>query len=216
MMKELLSYLPDFADALLVTLAISLAAALIGLSLGFCLNALRLAVPGFVVVYRLYVWLIRGTPFLAQLAVVYFGLPVVGLRLEAVEASILSLALYSGAYFAELFRSAWSSVPDGQIEAARVHGISRFKVFWHIQAPQALAFALPLLGNQVILTIKESAVTSIITVPELTMTAGRIVSTTFSYVLPYALLVLSYWLLTSSVAAIASALARRMTRHLRG
>lgn len=215
-MEELLNYLPDFAKALWVTLTISLAAAFLGLTVGFCLNALRLAVPGFRIVYRLYIWLIRGTPFLAQLAVIYFGLPAVGLRLEAVEASIVSLALYSGAYFAELFRSAWSSVPNGQVEAARVHGISRAKVFWHIQAPQALAFALPLLGNQVILTIKESAVTSIITVPELTMTAGRIVSTTFSYVLPYALLVLSYWVLTSSVAAIASVMARRMTRHLRG
>lgn len=215
-MHELLSYLPEFANALLVTLGISLAAAWAGLVLGFGLNALRLALPGFGVIYRLYVWLIRGTPFLAQLAVVYFGLPVIGLRLEAVEASILSLALYSGAYFAELFRSAWASVPNGQLEAARVHGISRSQVFWHVQAPQAMAFALPLLGNQVILTIKESAVTSIITVPELTMTAGRIVSTTFSYVLPYTLLVLSYWLLTSTVAALARTLGQRMTRHLRG
>jgi His/Glu/Gln/Arg/opine family amino acid ABC transporter permease subunit len=215
-MHELLSYLPEFANALLVTLGISLAAAWVGLVLGFGLNALRLALPGFGVIYRLYVWLIRGTPFLAQLAVVYFGLPIIGLRLEAVEASILSLALYSGAYFAELFRSAWASVPNGQLEAARVHGISRTLVFWHVQAPQAMAFALPLLGNQVILTIKESAVTSIITVPELTMTAGRIVSTTFSYVLPYALLVLSYWLLTSTVAAVARTLGQRMTRHLRG
>lgn len=215
-MTELLSYLPDFADALLVTLGISIAAAVIGLVVGFGLNALRLALPGFVLIYRIYVWLIRGTPFLAQLAVIYFGLPVIGVRLEAVEASILSLTLYSSAYFAELFRSAWASIPKGQIEAARVHGISRRRVFWHVQAPQALAFAVPLLGNQVILTIKESAVTSIITVPELTMTAGRIVSTTFSYVLPYALLVLSYWLLTSSVAAIAGAVGQRMTRHLRG
>lgn len=215
-MNELLSYLPDFADAVLVTLGISIAAAVIGLVLGFGLNALRLALPGFVLIYRIYVWLIRGTPFLAQLAVIYFGLPIIGVRLEAVEASILSLTLYSSAYFAELFRSAWASIPKGQIEAARVHGISRRRVFWHVQAPQALAFAVPLLGNQVILTIKESAVTSIITVPELTMTAGRIVSTTFSYVLPYALLVLSYWLLTSSVAAIASAVGQRMTRHLRG
>lgn len=215
-MNELLSYLPDFADALLVTLGISIAAAVIGLVVGFGLNALRLALPGFVLIYRIYVWLIRGTPFLAQLAVIYFGLPVIGVRLEAVEASILSLTLYSSAYFAELFRSAWASIPKGQIEAARVHGISRRRVFWHVQAPQALAFAVPLLGNQVILTIKESAVTSIITVPELTMTAGRIVSTTFSYVLPYALLVLSYWLLTSSVAAIAGAVGQRMTRHLRG
>jgi His/Glu/Gln/Arg/opine family amino acid ABC transporter permease subunit len=215
-MKELIGYLPDFLDGLLVTLGISLAAAVAGLVLGFALNAARMAVPGFSALYRVYVWLIRGTPFLAQLAVIYFGLPVIGLRLEAVEASILSLAVYSGAYFAELFRTAWASVPFGQLEAARVHGISRFRVFWHIQAPQALAFALPLLGNQVILTIKESAVTSIITVPELTMTAGRIVSTTFSYVMPYALLVLSYWLLTSSVAAIARWLGLRMTRHLRG
>lgn len=215
-MNELLSYLPDFADAVLVTLGISIAAAVIGLVLGFGLNALRLALPGFVLIYRIYVWLIRGTPFLAQLAVIYFGLPIIGVRLEAVEASILSLTLYSSAYFAELFRSAWASIPKGQIEAARVHGISRRRVFWHVQAPQALAFAVPLLGNQVILTIKESAVTSIITVPELTMTAGRIVSTTFSYVLPYAMLVLSYWLLTSSVAAIASAVGQRMTRHLRG
>ncbi|MDE1194223.1 MAG: amino acid ABC transporter permease [Pseudomonas sp.] len=215
-MQELMSYLPEFANALLVTLGVSLAAAVIGLTLGFALNAARIAIPGFALIYSLYVWLIRGTPFLAQLAVIYFGLPVIGLRLEAVEASILSLALYSGAYFAELFRSAWASVPHGQVEAARVHGISRVRVFWHVQAPQAMAFALPLLGNQVILTIKESAVTSIITVPELTMTAGRIVSTTFSYVMPYALLVLSYWLLTSSVAAIARALGQRMTRHLRG
>ncbi len=215
-MQEFVSYLPDFGEALLVTLGISLAAAILGLILGFGLNALRLALPFFSGFYRLYIWLIRGTPFLAQLAIVYFGLPVLGLRLEAVEASILSLGLYSAAYFAELFRSAWASVPTGQVEAARVHGISARQAFWHIQAPQALAFALPLLGNQVMLTIKESAVTSIITVPELTMTAGRIVSTTFSYVMPYALLVLSYWLLTSAVGVLAEYLGRRATRYLRG
>ena len=215
-MHEVLTYLPDFGEALLVTLGISLAAAAAGLVLGFGLNALRLALPMLAGIYGLYVWLIRGTPFLAQLAVIYFGLPVLGLRLEAIEASIFALALYSAAYFAELFRSAWASVPGGQVEAARVHGLSRRQAFWHIQAPQALGFALPLLGNQVILTIKESAVTSIITVPELTLTAGRIVSTTFSYVVPYALLVLSYWLLTTSVAALAEYLGRRATRHLRG
>ena len=80
---------------------------------------LRLQVPGFALVYRVYVWLIRGTPFLAQLAVIYFGLPAIGLRLEAVEASVLALALYSAAYFAELFRSAWASVPPLQAGGAR-------------------------------------------------------------------------------------------------
>lgn len=211
-----MNYLPDFGQALLVTLGISFAGAAFGLLLGFVLNALRLAVPGFIGLYRLYVWLVRGTPFLAQLLLIYFGLPVLGLTLDAVQASILALGLYSAAYFAELLRSAWACVPNGQLEAARVHGLSGVQTFWHIQAPQAMAFALPLLGNQVILTIKESAVASIITVPELTMTAGQIVSSTFSYVVPYVLLVLSYWLLTLLVGFVAAGLGRRATRYLRG
>ncbi|MGE6689907.1 amino acid ABC transporter permease [Stutzerimonas stutzeri] len=211
-----MNHLPDFGRALLVTLGISFSGAALGLLLGFTLNALRLAVPGFIAVYRLYVWLVRGTPFLAQLLLIYFGLPVLGVTLDAIEASILALCLYSAAYFAELLRSAWASVPIGQLEAAQVHGLSGIQTFWHIQTPQALAFALPLLGNQVILTIKESAVASIITVPELTMTAGQIVSNTFSYVVPYVLLVLSYWLLTLLVGFAAAALGRRATRYLRG
>ncbi|AVO53086.1 amino acid ABC transporter permease [Ectopseudomonas mendocina] len=215
-MENWMNYLPDFGQALLVTLGISFAGAAFGLLLGFVLNALRLAVPGFIGLYRLYVWLVRGTPFLAQLLLIYFGLPVLGLTLDAVQASILALGLYSAAYFAELLRSAWASVPNGQLEAARVHGLSGVQTFWHIQAPQAMAFALPLLGNQVILTIKESAVASIITVPELTMTAGQIVSSTFSYVVPYVLLVLSYWLLTLLVGFVAAGLGRRATRYLRG
>ncbi|OLU33015.1 ABC transporter permease [Pseudomonas sp. PA27(2017)] len=215
-MENWMNYLPDFGQALLVTLGISFAGAALGLLLGFALNALRLAVPGCIGLYRLYVWLIRGTPFLAQLLLIYFGLPVLGLTLDAIEASILALCLYSAAYFAELLRSAWASVPAGQLEAARVHGLSGLQTFWHIQAPQALAFALPLLGNQVILTIKESAVASIITVPELTMTAGQIVSSTFSYVAPYVLLVLSYWLLTLLIGFAAAALGRRATRYQRG
>lgn len=211
-----MSYLPDFGQALLVTLGISFAGAAFGLLLGFALNALRLAVPGFIGLYRLYVWLVRGTPFLTQLLLIYFGLPVLGLALDAVQASILALGLYSAAYFAELLRSAWASIPNGQLESARVHGLSGAQTFWHIQAPQAMAFALPLLGNQVILTIKESAVASIITVQELTMTTGQIVSNTFSYVVPYMLLVLSYWLLTLLVGFIAAGLGRRATRYLRG
>ncbi|PVZ19731.1 MULTISPECIES: amino acid ABC transporter permease [unclassified Pseudomonas] len=214
-MTPWMSYLPEFGQALLMTLGVSLSAALAGLCLGFVLNALCLVSPALRWPYRAYVWLVRGTPFLAQLMLVYFGLPLLGLTLDAVSASVLSLGLYSAAYFAELLRAGWASVPTGQLEAARVHGLSRRQAFWHIQAPQALTFTLPLLGNQVILTIKESAVTSIITVPELTMITGQIVSTTFSYVVPYALLVLGYWLLTLMVSAVTRGLAQRASRHTR-
>lgn len=215
-MNAYLTDLPLFVHALLVTLQISLAAALLGGLLGFGLNALRLTLPGFILPYRFYIWIIRGTPYLAQLFVAYFGLAVIGITLSAVQATILSLALYSAAYFAELFRTAWNTVPASHIEAARVHGIADRRIFWHIQAPQAFSFCLPLLGNQVILTIKESAVASIITVPELTMTAGQIVSDTFSYVVPYTLLVLSYWFLTQSVTVIFRFAAQRTNRYLKG
>ena len=149
-------------------------------------------------------WLIRGMPYLSQLVIVYFGLPVLGLTLSAVQATIVSLSIYAAAYFAEIFRAAWASIPHGQIEAARAFGIGRWAAFRSIELPQALAFAVPLLANQVILVIKESAVASIITVPELTMTASDIVASTYTYIGPYAMLIICYWLLTQAVALIAA------------
>jgi len=203
-MNNLLALAPEFAGAMLVTLQISLLGALFGMAGGFLLHGLRLRLTGpFVIFYRAYVWLVRGTPFLSQLFIVYFGLPAVGLRMSAVQATVVSLALYSAAYFAEIFRAGWASIPRGQIEAAHAFGISRAARFRHIELPQAIAFALPLLANQVILVIKESAVASIITVPELTMTTSNIVASTYSYLTPYALLITSYWLLTQSVALLA-------------
>ncbi|MFC3393745.1 amino acid ABC transporter permease [Brenneria rubrifaciens] len=199
-MKDLLLYLPDYLRAIGVTLGISICSALLGAALGFALHALCRRQRALYAAWRFYVWLIRGTPYLAQLAVIYFGLPSAGIMLSAVEAAILSLTLYSAAYFSEIFRASWQSIVRGQLEAADAHNISRWQSFWHIQTPQAMRFSLPLLGNQFILTIKESAVASVITVPELTLTTGQIVANTYTYILPYALLILSYWLLAQAVS----------------
>jgi polar amino acid transport system permease protein len=178
-------------------------AALIGIVTGFSINAARLVFRRpFAVVYGAFIWVVRGTPFLSQLVLVYFGLPAIGITLSAVEATILSLAFYSSAYFAELFRAAWASVPRGQLEAATAFGVSRHAAFCAIELPQALAFAAPLIANQTILVIKESAVASIITVPELTMTASDIVASSYTYIGPYALLIVCYWLLTQAVSLI--------------
>lgn len=200
-MKTLFALMPRFAEALLVTLEVSLLAALVGVLCGFALNMLRLrfsrALGG---PYGLFVWLVRGTPYFSQLVIVYFGLPMIGLTMTALQATTVSLALYSAVYFGEIFRAGWSSVPRGHLEAARAFGIGRWAAFRSIEMPQALAFAIPLLANQVILVIKESAVASIITVPELTMTASEIVASTYSYIGPYAMLIICYWLLTQCVA----------------
>ena len=200
-MNSFLSLIPRFADAILVTLEVSVVAAFIGALGGFVLNALRLRFPQRLgAPYRIFIWLIRGTPYLSQLVIVYFGLPVIGVTMTAVQATIVSLAIYSAAYFAEIFRAGWASIPSGHMEAARVFGIDRWSAFRSIELPQAIAFVMPLLANQTILVIKESAVASIITVPELTMTASDIVSSTYTYIGPYAMLIICYWLLTQCVA----------------
>lgn len=203
-MHDVLTLLPDFARAALLTLQLSLLGAALGMAGGFVLHLVSLrAGRAFTYACRVYIWLVRGTPFLAQLFIVYFGLPVLGLRLSAVQATVVTLAFYSAAYFAEIFRAGWAAIPRGQIEAAHAFGLPAVARFCHIELPQALAFALPLLANQVILVIKESAVASIITVPELTMTTSSIIASTYTYVLPYALLICSYWVLTQSVAVMA-------------
>ncbi len=212
-MSDLWQFLPDYIDALGVTLWISASSALAGALLGFALHALCRRQPLPYRIWRIWVWVVRGTPFLAQLAVFYFGLPSLNIMLSATQATVLSLTLYSSAYFSEIFRAAWGSIGRGQLEAAAAHNISPWRSFWHIQTPQALRFALPLLGNQFILTIKESAVASIITVPELTMTTGRIVANTYTYVLPYALLIVSYWLLAQAVSISVHLIGRRQAQR---
>lgn len=141
----------------------------------------------------------RGLPFLILLFITYFGLPSAGLELSPFVAAASALSLYSGAYFAEIFRACWQAIPAGQIEAARVLGMAARQVFWHIQAPQALRAALPLLANQAVLLLKDCALASVITYPELAMTAGKVVSEQFIYLEPYLLLAACYWLLAIAI-----------------
>lgn len=194
--------LPTFGEAAFRTVALVLVAGSGGLVLGFGLNMLRIfggtKTRAFVLGYTS---ALRFTPFLAQLFIVYYGLPSLGLTLTPFLSGALTLAAYSSAYFAEIFRGCWDTIPKGQLEAAAVMGISRLKTFRAIEMPQALAMSVPLLANQTILVLKESALASIITYPELTMTTGRIVAEQFSYVEPYLLLAASYWLMTLLIGA---------------
>lgn len=196
-LEYFLEILPNFASATVLTVLISFGSALLGAVIGFALQAInRQGNYYFNIFYRGYVWVVRGTPFLVQLFIFYYGLPVLGLKLTAIEASVLSLGIYASGYFAEIFRAAWNNISPGHHEAAVSLGMSPIQSFFHIQTPQALRFSIPLITNQTLLIIKESALTSIITVPELTMRAGQIVAETFNFVEPYIILALLYWLLT--------------------
>lgn len=215
-MSEVISYLPQFIQAMGMTLYISIAGSLLGIIFAFLLFYLKHIYEPIQYAIKTYIWIIRGTPFLSQLMVIYFGLPMIGLTLSAEISCVIALGFYSAAYFYEIFRSAWNSIPNGQLEAAAVHGISPARTLLYVQLPQALAFSMPMIGNQLILIIKESSIASVITVPELTMTTGSIVSTNFSYVIPYGLMIICYWIMTEAVGTVASKFTFSLNHYKRG
>lgn len=116
---------------------------------------------------RFYVWVIRGTPLLVQLYLVFFGLPSVGITLEAFPAAVLVFGLNEGAYMAETMRGSLESVPRGQMEAGYCVGMSYLQIMWHIVLPQAFRTAFPALGNSLISMVKGTSLAATITVMEM-------------------------------------------------
>jgi polar amino acid transport system permease protein len=208
-------YGPQLLSGLLYTIYICGLANLIAIGLGLAVALLQ-GLPAFPVRWlcRSYIALMRGTPILIQLFLLYYGGPSVGLRLDAVTAGIIGLSAYGGAYFAEVFRAGFQSIPRGQIEAARILGMSSAQIVRRIQIPQMLVLIIPPAVNQVIVITKESAVLSIITVPELTKVTIRMVSETFVIIEPYIALAALFWILIEVISRLGSALERRMTRYL--
>ncbi|MBE6124870.1 MAG: amino acid ABC transporter permease [Erysipelotrichaceae bacterium] len=116
---------------------------------------------------RFYIWFIRGTPLLVQLYVVYYGLPQIGIMLDAVPAAILTFGFNEGAYMAESMRGALEAVPKGQIEAGYCVGMSYLQIIRRIVLPQALRTAFPSLSNSLISMVKGTSLASVITITEM-------------------------------------------------
>lgn len=161
-----------------------------------------------------YIEIIRGTPFLVQLFVLYYGGPLIGLRLDALPAGLLGLTIYGSPYFAEIFRSAFGAVPIGQIEAARAIGMSEPSIIRRILLPLGLVSALPALVNFSIILTKETVILSIITVPELTYQTQRMSTETFRYIEANLALALFFWALVETISRFGRLLEKRVTRHL--
>ncbi len=128
---------------------------------------------------RFYIWVVRGTPILVQLYVVFYGLPKLGVMIDPFPAAILVFSVNEGAYTAETMRSAFESVPYGQIEAGYCVGMSYLQTFWRIVLPQAFKTAFPPLSNSLIAMVKETSLAANITVTEMFMSTQRIVARTY-------------------------------------
>lgn len=126
-----------------------------------------------------FLWLFQGTPLLLQLFLIYFGLPQVGIYFSPIVSGILGLSIHYAVYNADVMRAGIQAIERGQHEASRSLGLSRAQTLRKVIVPQALRNVTPALGNNLISLLKESALVSIITVPELTLAAQRAISETF-------------------------------------
>ncbi len=191
-------YSGQILDGFGVTIISWIGAVALGMAVGFVIAVLQLFTGRWVrAVLRVYIEILRTTPFLVQLFILYYGGPNFGVSLSAMDAGIVSLALYGSAYFAEIFRSGFLSVPAGQVEAADCLGLSRISTIWRVQLPQMLVIITPALINMIIILSKETSVLSIITVPELTAVLTQIGSEQFIYVETTLVLCVCYLILVA-------------------
>ena len=130
---------------------------------------------------RFYIWVIRGTPVLVQLFVVFYGLPGVGILIEPFPAAVLVFSINEGAYCAETIRAALESVPKGQMEAGQCVGMSYLQIIRRIILPQALRNIIPQIGNNFIINIKDTSVLSVISITDLFFVHKSVVGALYTY-----------------------------------
>ncbi|WP_248795702.1 amino acid ABC transporter permease [Pseudomonas sp. MWU13-2105] len=213
--RVITEHLDDIAQGFTVTLGTWSAGVVLGLLLGLLIAVAQLFGNNLIrAPLRAFIEVIRSTPFLVQLFLVYYGGPSFGLSLDPVPAGILGLGIYGSVYFAEIFRTGFESVARGQLEAADCLGISRWQCILRIQLPQMLVIILPALVNLVTILCKETAVLSIITIPELTMVMTGIGSQTFAFVETLLVLCIGYLLLVEFCSRVGMVLETRVGRFM--
>ena len=203
------SYIPALLRAAGVTLALSCAAMALAVALGLGLASSR--VYGSSLLRRLvtvYVEVMRGTPVLLQLFVIYYGLASL-VRLPAFLAAILGLGLNYAAYESEIYRGALEAVPRSQLEAARTLGFTEGQILRLIRGPQALRYALAPMTNDFVALLKDSSLVSVITVIELTKQTAIYATNVGSWVVPGLLCALVYLAMSLPLAQLARRLERR-------
>lgn len=205
---------PLVRAGILFTVPLAILSFAFGLSLGFAVAVIRLFGPRpLAFVARFYVWFIRGTPLLVQLFVIFYGLPSVGILIDAFPAALIGFTLSVGAYTSEIIRAALSSIPKGQWEASYAIGMTQRQAMVRTVVPQAVRVSIPPLSNSFISLVKDTSLAAAITVPELFQQAQRIVATTYEPLILYVEAALLYLVLSSVLSALQARLEKRFGRY---
>ena len=207
-------------DGLYATIIIAVGGLLIGIVIGM-LIAVTKVVPKYSAFVKtlsrisdVYVGFFRGTPMVVQLLLVYYVLlPAMGVRIDsAVVVAVIVFGLNSGAYVSEIMRSGINSVDQGQLEAGRALGLSYPTAMLRIVIPQAIKNIIPTLGNEFIVLVKETSVTSFITVVDLTKAFRGIASANYEYIIPYLMLAAFYLIIVIIITILIRFIERRFAK----
>ncbi|MDR1611452.1 MAG: amino acid ABC transporter permease [Planctomycetota bacterium] len=205
--------MPNLAKGAGWTLFITFFSLSFGVAIGLTLAMLRLSKRVWLrLPAAVYVEAVRGTPMLVQILLIWFGVfPMLGLnRAEAYYAGIAALALNSGAYLCEIFRGGIQSIDKGQREAALSLGMTEVQVMVYIVLPQALANALPAIGNEFVTLIKDSSLVSSIAVAELTYRAMLVAARRYEYFTMYVGIAMVYFVMTFTTSRLLAWLESRL------
>lgn len=205
-------FIPFLVKAAVVTIQLSLVSILIGMVFGLFIALMRISkIKILSYIAQFYIWIIRGTPMLVQLFLVYFGLPQIGIELSPFISSVIALGMNAAAYIAEIYRGGIMSVPIGQMEAAESIGMRYSVIMKKIILPQALRVSVPSLGNQAVMMLKDSSLASLVTVSELMMVSQRFASTNYAFIEFYIVAAGFYLVMTTIFTFILNKIERRMS-----
>ena len=161
-----------------------------------------------------YISVIRGTPLLLQLFIIFYGLPTVGIVLDPWPSAVVAFSLNVGGYAAETIRAAILSVPAGQWEAAATVGLSKTATLTRVVLPQAARVAVPPLSNTLISLVKDTSLASAVLVTEIFRKAQELAAPTFQFFLLYGLAAAYYWVVSQTLTVIQGRLERRLNRRV--
>lgn len=202
-MEIIIDYLPLFLKGAGYTLALSFCVVLLSLPFGALMALMRLSNNKFLNGFsRGYVELIRGTPLLVQVYIVYFGLPMLGIVLPDFLTAVLAVTINSVAYICEIVRSGLQSIDKGQTEAARALGLSSNKTLVKVVIPQAIRNILPAIGNEFAVLIKETSIVSVLGIKDLMFASDTVRGATYTVFTPLLFTALLYFVMTFVISTL--------------
>lgn len=214
------AFWPMVEAAFLVSIPLAISSFIIGMIIAVGVALIRITpVNGILhrialVLVKIYISIIRGTPMLVQISVVFYGLPAIGIFIDPIPAAIIGFSLNIGAYGSETVRAAISSVPKGQWEAGYTIGMNYLQTFRRIIGPQAFRVAVPPLSNTFIGLFKDTSLASVVTVTEMFRVAQQMANMSYDFLPVYIEAGLVYWCFCWVLFFIQAHIEKRMARYV--